>query len=133
MKSRELRNLGIPAGESVAVAQGCVAAAARSGIKAPQLREIVRAVVDRPNEYREHPHFGPLAQQLIRTAEARLRGAWSHMRPLEVSLDSFVGLTLPWLALRGWLVGPEHWAGPGALEVAPGDLKARLVTRPVAA
>ena len=66
-------------------------------------------------------------------AEARVAGAWSHMRPLEVSLDSFVGLTLPWLALRGWLVGPEHWAGPGALEVAPGDLKARLVTRPVAA
>ncbi len=66
-------------------------------------------------------------------AEARLSGAWSHMRPLEVSLDSFVGLTLPWLALRGWLVGPEHWAGPGAPEVAPADLKARLVTRPVAA
>jgi tRNA-splicing ligase RtcB len=55
------------------VAQGCVAAAARSGIKAPQLREIVRAVVDRPSDYREHPHFGPLAQQLLQLAESRSR------------------------------------------------------------
>jgi len=76
LKSRELRNLGIPAGESVAVAQGCVAAGARSGMKTPRLREIVRAVVDRPSEYKEDPNFGPLARQLIRIAEAR-----SHYRP----------------------------------------------------
>jgi tRNA-splicing ligase RtcB len=78
MKSRELRNLGIPSGEAVELAQGCVAASARSGMNAAQIRRIVRSVVDDPARFCEHPHFGALADMLILIARAQ-----SSYRPRE--------------------------------------------------
>ena len=78
MKSRELRNLGVPPGEAVKLAQSCVAASARSGLKPAQLRGLVRSVVGDPARFREHPHFGALADELILIADAQ-----SSYRPRE--------------------------------------------------
>jgi hypothetical protein len=64
-------------------------------------------------------------------AQAALRreGPWAGMAISAVALEAYLGVTLPWLAERGWLVAPEHTEGPGALELAPDEMAARLAPR----
>ncbi len=59
-------------------------------------------------------------------AEARVEGPWAEMMSVEVPLQSFGERTLGWLEGRGWLAGPDHLVGPGATEIAPAALRARL-------
>lgn len=74
----------------------------------------------------EGQHFLPCWSERY-LAEARITGLWSGMLASEIPLSNFIERTLPWLAARGALVGPEHVAGALSLELAPDDLKARLL------
>ncbi len=67
MKPRELENLGIPRGPAMLAAQRALAAAARSGIDKPRLRELLRAAIASPGDHADDPHFGPLARALLDT------------------------------------------------------------------
>mgnify|MGYP001014990376 CR=1 FL=1 len=60
------------------------------------------------------------------SAEQRIEGPWADMLAVELPLASFTATTLGWLDGRGWLVAPDHVLGPGASELAPCALRARL-------
>ncbi|MCH9765149.1 MAG: DUF2750 domain-containing protein [Alphaproteobacteria bacterium] len=60
-------------------------------------------------------------------AEARIAGLWRDMLASEIPLQSFIDRTLLWLEDRGALVAPEHVAGALSLELAPADLRSRLI------
>jgi len=60
-------------------------------------------------------------------ADARIAGLWSGMMSSEIPLDNFVNRTLAWLRDRGAQVGPEHVEGALSLELAPADLRSRLI------
>jgi hypothetical protein len=62
-------------------------------------------------------------------AASRREGPWAGMVISAVPLETYLGATLPWLAERGWLIAPEHTEGPGALELAPDEVAARLAPR----
>ena len=74
----------------------------------------------------EGQHFLPCWSERA-LAEARISGLWRGMMSAEIPLQNFIERTLPWLDARGALVGPEHVEGALSLELAPSDLKARLV------
>lgn len=74
----------------------------------------------------EGQHFLPCWSER-HLAEARITGLWSGMLACEIPLANFMERTLPWLAARSALVGPEHVAGALSLELEPGDLKSRLL------
>lgn len=74
----------------------------------------------------EGQHFLPCWSERY-LAEARITGLWSGMLASEIPLANFIERTLPWLEARGALVGPEHVAGALSLELAPDDLRARLI------
>ena len=59
-------------------------------------------------------------------AEQRIEGPWSDMLAVSIPLENFCTITLPWLAAREWLVGPNPWTGSPTLELSPGDVAARL-------
>lgn len=59
-------------------------------------------------------------------AEARIEGPWAEMMSVEVPLASFADRTLGWLEGRGFLAGPDHLIGPGAVEIQPSTLRTRL-------
>lgn len=63
-------------------------------------------------------------------AEARIEGPWHEMLAVEIPLESFVSLTLPWVAEQGWLVAPGHAEGAGTIELSPPELGRRF--KPVA-
>ncbi len=73
MKSRELKNLGIPSGQPVTAALQAVAAARSSGIDVRDIRERVRQLAEEPGAFRDDPHFGALARLLTETATAQAR------------------------------------------------------------
>ncbi len=60
-------------------------------------------------------------------AEARINGLWRDMMASEIPLQNFIDRTLAWLRDRGAQVGPEHVEGALSLELAPGDLRSRLI------
>ncbi len=60
-------------------------------------------------------------------AEARIGGLWRDMMASEIPLQNFINRTLSWLRDRGAQVGPEHVEGGLSLELAPGDLRSRLI------
>ncbi len=59
-------------------------------------------------------------------AEARIEGPWAEMMSVEVPLASFADRTLGWLEGRGFLAGPDHLIGPGAIEITPATLRTRV-------
>ena len=59
-------------------------------------------------------------------AEARIEGPWAEMMSVEVPLASFAERTLGWLEGRGFLAGPDHLVGPGAIEITPALMRTRL-------
>jgi tRNA-splicing ligase RtcB len=70
MKTRELRNLGIPKGEPIKLA---LEAAEILGKTTPrkQLREAVKAVARDPRSYTDNPVWGKLANSLLKSVLAR--------------------------------------------------------------
>jgi len=68
-----------------------------------------------------------------RQAESRIEGPWQDMLAVEIPLDNFLTLTLPWLEQRGWLIAPDHMEGSGALELGPASLRDRFVSQSVPA
>jgi Protein of unknown function (DUF2750) len=60
------------------------------------------------------------------SAEARLQGPWADFIITRVALAEFVQKTLIWCAETGRRVAPGYQDGPGVLEMAPWDLKARM-------
>lgn len=65
MKARELHNLGIPHGPAMKAAMAASGAAARGGVAKADLRDLIRAVIDDPDAYTEHPHCADFAAALI--------------------------------------------------------------------
>lgn len=71
MKGRELRNMGIPAGESVQSALKVVGAARAIGLDVSTIRERIRELVTSPESFRDDDVFGVLAAQLLAKKEAQ--------------------------------------------------------------
>jgi tRNA-splicing ligase RtcB len=71
MKTRELRNLGVPKGAAVRLAQQACADAAAEGMDHKTLRAVVRRVAENPEAYRDEEIWGELAGELLRLADAR--------------------------------------------------------------
>ena len=65
MKSRALKELGIPQGDILKMAQRQIGEAARGGLKKRKLRELVNRVALDPAEHLDDPWFGELAQALV--------------------------------------------------------------------
>lgn len=66
-----------------------------------------------------------------RQAEARQEGPWIDTVTMRIRLEDFMKTTLPGLGGQGFLVAPEHIAGPGVIELEADDLKARIAARQV--
>jgi len=73
MKSRELRQLGIPAGSAIIAAQKAVGRAMAEGATVPALRERLAAIAADPTAHRSDPLFGELARQIESICAARAR------------------------------------------------------------
>lgn len=65
MKTRELLQLGIPAGEVLKAAIQAVAGAGHAGLSHAELVAAIQAVVSDPSAYQQNPHFPPLAEALL--------------------------------------------------------------------
>lgn len=71
MKSRELKNLGIPPGEPLRIAARAVAAARKRGIDLVTIRSRVRALARDPGSFSDDDLFGALSAALVRKRAAR--------------------------------------------------------------
>ena len=71
MKARELKNLGIPSGEQLQLADSAVAQAAKSGLKQTAVRRRIQEVVADPAAFRNDAVFGELARSLLAKLDAR--------------------------------------------------------------
>ena len=71
MKAREMRALGIPAGELVRVALKAVAEERKSGLGMSEMRERIRALVADAETFRNDATLGRLADALLARQEAR--------------------------------------------------------------
>ena len=66
-------------------------------------------------------------------AERHIGGEWAEAVALEIPIDSFVALTLPWLVEQRWQLAPAPWTGGYGPQIAPTDMAARLSSALVAA
>lgn len=73
MKTRELMNLGIPKGPLIKQAQHASAQASTAGLDKKDIRTTIKLVVDNPQEYVAHKHFGTFAASLQETLQTRAR------------------------------------------------------------
>jgi len=73
MKARELNNLGIPKGPATQTALAAIRQAATEGLRQPELRERISAIVESPEAYAEDALWGELAQTLLHTFHAQAR------------------------------------------------------------
>lgn len=73
MKSRELQNLGIPAGEPVRLAMPAVGEAMKGGVTRADVRTKIREIVGKPEDHVSDPVFGKMAASMIKTVTARAR------------------------------------------------------------
>ena len=76
MKSRELANLGIPKGKTMAIARQAVkqySKDAKGKVTRDDLRQSISSLVANPEDFIEHTHFSQLAQSLLATVQARAR------------------------------------------------------------
>jgi tRNA-splicing ligase RtcB len=80
MKTRELRNLGIPAGEPVRVARAAVGQARAAGFDARDIRSRIRELAADPKAFRDDPMFGELAR-LLADAQAAREGYEARAEP----------------------------------------------------
>jgi tRNA-splicing ligase RtcB len=71
MKGRELKNLGVPAGEPLQVALRIVGLAKKSGLDVATIRDRVRELIADPEPFRSDETFGPLAAALLAKKEAQ--------------------------------------------------------------
>ncbi|MDX1389903.1 MAG: RtcB family protein, partial [Acidobacteriota bacterium] len=71
MKGRELRNLGIPAGEPVQIALKVVGLARESGLEIATIRQRMRELVADPESFRNDETFGRLANVLLAKRHAQ--------------------------------------------------------------
>ncbi|NCC50535.1 MAG: RtcB family protein [Spartobacteria bacterium] len=71
MKKRELINLGIPAGRAVGIALELARAMAVDGMSRDDVRSTLKAIVSRPEAYREDERLGSLARCLAVTSTDR--------------------------------------------------------------
>jgi tRNA-splicing ligase RtcB len=71
MKARELRNLGIPAGEAVKTALKAVGIARHEGIAIEEIRTVLRELAEDPERFKENPLYGELAGMLSAAEAAR--------------------------------------------------------------
>lgn len=70
MKSRELKNLGVPSGAAVKMALGIVQDQRRNRVDVRDIREQIRAVVGDPGAYVTDQAYGKLAEMLEAKAQA---------------------------------------------------------------
>jgi tRNA-splicing ligase RtcB len=73
MKSRELQNLGIPAGEPVQLAMPAIGQAMKDGLSRAEVRAKIQEIVGAPEAHVADPVFGKMAASLIKTVSARAR------------------------------------------------------------
>ena len=74
MKNRELRDLGIPKGETLKMAREAVSEYsknAKGSLSRNDLREIILSLAEKPEGFIEDDHLGPLAKMLLESKEAR--------------------------------------------------------------
>ena len=117
MKSRELKNLGIPAGDLLRIAKAAVSDARAGGVKPSRIRKVVRDVVLDPSSFLHDPIFGALAGALTTTTEAGRsfvpRGEpapyrkWGHDLEPESVRQLENACSLP-IAVRGALMPDAH-------------------------
>lgn len=65
MKPKEIRALGIPAGDPLRMVQKNLGSASQAGLKKRDIQELLLKLVENPKEYWEHPIFGEAAQALL--------------------------------------------------------------------
>lgn len=73
MKSRELVHLGIPRGEPLREAIRAVEDALGEGMDKKTIRTTLSLLAKNPAAYRDHPHFGKVAEAILAIEEARTR------------------------------------------------------------
>jgi len=71
MKSRELKNLGIPAGEPLAAARKAIEEARSFGLKKSAIRSSIRKLIDAPHLFYDDPIFGELAKGMSSKPEPK--------------------------------------------------------------
>ena len=71
MKSRELQNLGIPAGEPVRLAMPAIGEAMKGGMTRADVRTKIREIVGKPEDHVSDLVFGKMAASMIQTVAAR--------------------------------------------------------------
>ena len=117
MKSRELKNLGIPAGDVMRVAKQALSEARNSKLKSSAIRKLFREVASHPDSFRDDPVFGELARALTARTEARQRyipridsapyRQWGHDLEPESVQQLENACKLP-IAVRGALMPDAH-------------------------
>ncbi len=73
MKARELNNLGVPKGNAMQAAIQAVKTVATAGMKQPEMRAKITAVVEAPADFTGDETWGPLATELFNLFEAQAR------------------------------------------------------------
>ena len=71
MKAREIKNLGIPAGEPVQVALKAVGLAREAGLDMATIRDRIRELASDPETFRDDASFGELAGAMLAKKEAQ--------------------------------------------------------------
>jgi tRNA-splicing ligase RtcB len=71
MKSREMKNLGIPPGDTMKLAQAAVKVARKAGVSASEIRIRIREVAADPASFADDATFGKLAKELQAGKEAQ--------------------------------------------------------------
>lgn len=66
MKAKQLSKLGVPKGRLTRLAIALIGPAVYAGLDKAQIRPLITALVKDPAAYRQHPHFGRLADELVR-------------------------------------------------------------------
>ena len=117
MKARELRNLGIPAGESVQVALKAIGLARQGGLDMAGIRDRICDLVTDPETYQDDPIFGELVSAILAKQEAqssyvpRAESAPYRQWGVDLEPESVRQLenacTLP-VAVRGALMPDAH-------------------------
>jgi len=117
MKSRELKQMGIPPGEAVQTALRAVGAARQAGLDLATIRERLRKLVGDPAEFRHDETFGGLARAMLdkraalrsyvpREEPAPFRQWGDHLEPQ--SVQQLVNACMLPVSVRGALMPDAH-------------------------
>lgn len=68
MNSRQLQKMGVPE-DCVRSAIGAIQSATAGGLRGKAIKQVIRSVLERPQDFTEDVHFGPFAQAVVADRE----------------------------------------------------------------